>query len=166
MDYRYGGKRKTLALGVYPGISLADARDRRDNAKQKLQNDIDPGEVKRAAKVAKAQAQENSFKAVALEWFEKEKPHWSVSYTDRVERMLNKELFPYIGNRETGSITAPELLACLRRIESRGVPTLVIWGLKIPFIWGLSKALTVFINKPILTPTHELLTVNCIKPKL
>ena len=94
MDYRYGGKRKTLALGVYPDISLSDARDRRDNAKQQLQNDINPTDVKRAAKLAKTQAQENSFKAVALEWFEKEKPHWSDSHTVRMERMLKKNCSP------------------------------------------------------------------------
>ena len=90
MDYRYGDKRKTLALGVYPDISLSDARDRRDNAKQQLQNDIDPADVKRAAKLAKVQSHENSFKAIALEWFEKEKPHWSSHHIDRVGRMLNK----------------------------------------------------------------------------
>ena len=101
MDYRYGGKRKTLALGVYPDISLSDARDRRDNAKQQLQNDIDPADVKRAAKLAKTQAQENSFKAVALEWFEKEKPHWSDSHTVRMGRMLKKRAVPPY--RQSGS---------------------------------------------------------------
>jgi integrase len=125
MDYRYGDKRKTLALGVYPDISLVDARDRRDKAKQQLQNNIDPIDVKRAAKLAKIQAHENSFKTVALEWFEKEKPHWSDSHTVRMQRMLKKELFPHIGNREVANITAPELLACLRRIEARGVIEIV-----------------------------------------
>lgn len=120
MDYRFGGKRKTLALGVYPNASLADARNKRDDARSQLQNDIDPGEVKRAAKLAKTQTQENSFEAVALEWFEKEKPHWSESHCIRVQAMLNKELIPHIGRRNINKISAPELLACLRRIESRG----------------------------------------------
>ena len=120
MDYRYGGKRKTLALGVYPDISLTDARERRDNAKQQLQNDIDPADVKRAVKLAKTQAQENNFQSVALEWLEKEKPNWVTGHVVRVERLLKKELFPHIGKRDIGKITSPELLACLRRIESRG----------------------------------------------
>lgn len=120
MDYRFGGKRKTLALGVYPETTLADARHQCDEARKLIKNDIDPSDVKRAKKIAKAQSQENSFKALALEWFAKETPHWSTHHIDRVDRMLNKELFPFIANRPIGDITAPDLLACLRRVESRG----------------------------------------------
>jgi integrase len=120
MSYRYGGKQKTLALGVYPDISLAAARKKRNEARQLLENDIDPSDVKRAKKLAKSEAQENSFKALALEWFEKQKPHWSSHHIERVNRMLNKELFPHIGIRPISDIKAPELLACLRRVESRG----------------------------------------------
>ena len=120
LDYRYAGKRKTLALGVYPNVSLAEARNKREDAKKQIANDIDPSNSKRAAKLAKTQTQENSFKAIALEWFEMEKPHWSSHHIDRVDRMLEKELFPHIGQRPVGDITAPELLACLRRVESRG----------------------------------------------
>ncbi|MFT6791901.1 MAG: hypothetical protein ACJA04_001114, partial [Cellvibrionaceae bacterium] len=72
MDYRYGGKRKTLAFGVYPEVSLADARNKRDKARQQIQNELDPMDVKRASKLAKTQSHENSFKALGLEWFEKE----------------------------------------------------------------------------------------------
>jgi integrase len=120
MDYRFGGKRKTLALGVYPETTLADARSQCEEARKLIKNDIDPSDVKRAKKIAKAQSQENSFKALALEWFAKETPHWSTHHINRVDRMLNKELFPFIANRPIGEITAPDLLACLRRVESRG----------------------------------------------
>lgn len=120
MDYRFGGKRKTLALGVYPDVTLADARHQCDDARKLIKNDIDPSDVKRAKKIAKAQSQANSFKALALEWFAKETPHWSTHHIDRVDRMLNKELFPFIANRPVGDITAPDLLVCLRRVESRG----------------------------------------------
>jgi hypothetical protein len=124
MDYRFGGKRKTLALGVYPETTLADARCKCEEARKLIKNDIDPSDVKRAKKIAKAQSQENSFKTLALEWFAKETPHWSTHHIDRVDRMLNKELFPFIANRPIGEITAPDLLACLRRVESRGAAPL------------------------------------------
>lgn len=120
MSYRYGGKQKTLALGVYPEVSLADARHKCNEARKLLQNDIDPSDVKRAKKLAKTEAQENSFQALALEWFEKQKPHWSSHHIERVNRMLHKELFPHIGKRPISDITSPDLLSCLRRVESRG----------------------------------------------
>jgi integrase len=120
LDYRYGGKRKTLAMGVYPDVSLADARTKREKARQQIDNDLDPSDVQRAKKVTKTESQENSFKAVGLEWFAKEKPHWSDSHIKRVNGMLNKELFPFIGDRPLLDITPPDLLACLRRVESRG----------------------------------------------
>ena len=120
-DYRFGGKRKTLAFGVYPEVSLADARARRDDARKQIGNDIDPSEVQRSKKLAKHHSQENSFKALALEWYAQEKPSWSDSHSYRVDRMMHKELFPYIGNRPIDEITSPDLLACLRRVEKRGV---------------------------------------------
>ena len=120
LDYRFVGKRKTLALGVYPEISLADARERRDEAKRLLANDLDPSEVKRVAKIAKSEAQENTFKAIAIEWFEKEKLTWSDSHIERNQRLLTKDLFPSIGNRVAKDLSPPDLLASLRKIESRG----------------------------------------------
>ncbi len=119
-NYRFAGKRKTLALGVFPETSLAEARTKHTEARKQIKNDIDPADVRRALKLSKAHAQGNSFKAIALEWFEKEKPHWSDSHIERVDRMLNKELFPHIGHRVIGDITTPDLLACLRRVEGRG----------------------------------------------
>ena len=120
MNYRYGGKQKTLALGVYPEVTLADARNKRDEARQQLSQDLDPADIKRATKIAKNHAQENSFKAIALEWIAKETAKWSDSYTDKVTRMVTRDLFPQMGNRPIEDITAPDLLACLRKVESRG----------------------------------------------
>ena len=114
-NYRFAGKRKTLALGVFP-----EARTQHAEARKQIKNDIDPSDVRRAAKLSMAQSKENSFKAIALEWFEKEKPRWSASHIERVDRMLTKELFPHIGHRVIGEVTTPDLLACLRRVESRG----------------------------------------------
>lgn len=121
MNYRYGGKQKTLALGVYPDLSLADARTKRDDARGLIANDFDPSDIQRAKKVAKHQSQENSFKAIALEWVAKETSKWSESYTHKITRLLTKDIFPTIGNRPISDISSPDLLACLRKIESRGV---------------------------------------------
>lgn len=81
LDYRFGGKRKTLALGVYPEVSLADARSKREDARTQIGNGIDPSDVQRAKKVTQAQSQENSFKALALEWFAQRQEPWSESHT-------------------------------------------------------------------------------------
>ncbi len=121
MNYRYGGKQKTLALGVYPDISLADARGKRDDARSLIANGLDPSDIQRAKKVAQHQSQENSFKAIALEWIAKETGKWSDSYTHKITRLLTKDIFPAIGSRPISEITPPDLLACLRKIEARGV---------------------------------------------
>lgn len=121
LNYRYGGKQKTLALGVYPETSLAEARTKRDTARQQIQNHIDPSDIKRARKITKNESQNNSFKAIAIEWFTQKREGWSESHCIRVSRILDKEIYPILGNRPISEITAPELLACLRRPESRGV---------------------------------------------
>lgn len=120
MDYRYTDKRKTLALGVYPDVSLAQARDRRDEARRKLANDVDPMAEKKAIKLTRIQNSENSFEAVAREWFSKYSPGWATTHAEKIIRRLERDLFPWLGSRPTGEITAPELLAALRRIEVRG----------------------------------------------
>jgi uncharacterized membrane protein YvlD (DUF360 family) len=118
--YRYAGKEKTLALGVYPDISLADARDKRDEARKALANDIDPGEVKKARKMVLQQEAEDSFMAIATEWYNLRKKDWSKSHRDRVWRALEKDLFPRLGNRPIAQISRKEVLRALRKIESRG----------------------------------------------
>ncbi|MCB1669323.1 MAG: integrase arm-type DNA-binding domain-containing protein [Porticoccaceae bacterium] len=120
LKYRYAGKEKLLAIGVYPDYTLAEARDKREKAKRQLRDGIDPSEVRRANKMAQLEASENSFEAVALEWFNVRMKDKSESHKTRTLRLLKKDLFPYIGRRPVDSITAPELLAVLRKIESRG----------------------------------------------
>ncbi len=120
LKYRFAGKEKVLALGVYPEVRLAEARDRRDQARKTLANGIDPSTVKRLSKQAVTLAHENSFEAVAREWFAKYSPGWAASHGDKIIRRLERDVFPWIGNRPIAEITAPELLAVLRRIETRG----------------------------------------------
>tara|TARA_R110000772_G_scaffold61283_1_gene138136 strand:- start:130029 stop:131078 length:1050 start_codon:yes stop_codon:yes gene_type:complete len=119
-DYRFAGKRKTLALGVYPEVTLKEAREAHYEARRKINQDIDPGEVKKVAKQTLYQAAEDSFEAVGREWFNQVMDDKSESYRVRTRRILEKDLFPYLGNRPIANITAPDLLVVLRRIENRG----------------------------------------------
>ena len=116
-DYRRPeGSRNTLSLGVYPDVSLKQARERRDAARRLLSDGIDPGAKRQAEKIA----QSDSFEAVAREWFAKFSPKWAPSHSSKIITRLEKDIFPWIGLRPIGVIAAPELLKCLRRIESRG----------------------------------------------
>jgi len=118
--YRFGGKEKKLAFGVYPEVSLAEAREKRDKARKMIADNIDPGVVKQASKRATTLATENSFQAVALEWYGKFSTKWVASHGDRTLRRLEKDVFPWIGKRPIAEIKAPELLTVLRRVENRG----------------------------------------------
>ncbi|WP_461521080.1 tyrosine-type recombinase/integrase [Porticoccus sp.] len=120
LKYRFGGKEKVLALGVHPEIGLKEAREKRDEARKLIGNGVDPSDVKRAQKAIQGEAVENSFKAVALEWFTRKMADKSQGHQDRTVRALEKDLFPMIGGHPIGGITPPQLLAALRRIESRG----------------------------------------------
>lgn len=120
LKYRCGGKEKRLALGVYPETTLKEARDKRDEARKLLTQGVDPGEQRKAMKAAAADSAANSFEVVAREWFAKHAPTWAENHGDRVIRRLERDIFPWIGSRPVGEIKAPELLAVLRRIESRG----------------------------------------------
>ena len=118
--YRFAGKEKVLALGVFPDVSLKDARIARQEARHSLDKGVDPGAVRKVEKLTRYLAAAESFEAVAREWFEKEKAGWSDSHAERTKRLLEKDLYPYIGPQPIKNITAPEVLAVLRRIESRG----------------------------------------------
>jgi integrase len=119
-DYRYAGKRKTLALGVYPEVSLKEAREKHQEARSKIRQGIDPGEVRKVEKLTRHLAAAESFEAVGREWFNRNLSEKSKSYRERTGRILEKDLYPYLGNRPIASITPQELLATLRRIEGRG----------------------------------------------
>lgn len=120
LDYRFAGKRKTLALGVYPETSLRSARDKRDDARAQLAEGIDPGEQKQADKLARMTAGDGSFEVVAREWFGKFSHAWTPHHAKKTLRFLERDAFPIIGRKPMVEITAPQLLAMLRRIESRG----------------------------------------------
>lgn len=120
LDYRFDGKRKTLSMGVYPGVGLKDARERRDAARKLLAQGVDPGENRKAVKATKAERANNSFEVVAREWFNKNRHTWTPSHADKILARLTNDVFPWLGNRPVADISAPEVLEVLRRIEKRG----------------------------------------------
>jgi integrase len=120
LKYRFGGIEKLLALGVYPDITLADARQRRDDARRLLANNVDPGEVKQQSKRALKESVANSFEAIAREWFAKHKHTWAPSHAEKILYRLEKDIFPWMGSRPIADIKPPELLSVIRRTESRG----------------------------------------------
>ncbi|MDA1305363.1 MAG: integrase arm-type DNA-binding domain-containing protein, partial [Nitrospirae bacterium] len=120
LKYRYDRDEKSLSLGVYPDVSLKDARERRDEARKLLANEIDPGENRKATKASKVERAANSFEVVAREWFAKHSPNWAESHASRIIRRLERDMFPWIGGKPIADITAPQLLEASRRIEQRG----------------------------------------------
>ncbi|CAM3277046.1 integrase [Xenorhabdus nematophila ATCC 19061] len=121
LKYRIAGKEKLLALGVYPDISLAEARTKRNEARRTLSDGNDPIEEKKAEKAAKAFAVSNSFESIAIEWHEHKRPNWSKGYAEDILEYLKKDIFPYIGKRAVTEIKPAEMLAVLRKMEQRGV---------------------------------------------
>lgn len=120
LKYRYAGKEKRLALGVFPRVTLKEARNARDDARKMLDNKSDPGQARKAEKVARSELNADSFEGIAREWHGKFSPGWAPSHASKLLRRLETDVFPWLGNRPIRQITAPELLAVVRRIEGRG----------------------------------------------
>ena len=118
--YRFAGREKRISMGIYPEVSLKLARRRRDEARKLLARDIDPSAYRKAQKQSQRQWARNSFEAVASEWLAKHSPNWSTGWVRRLEHELGREVFPYIGASPVAGITAPDLLAVVRRVEARG----------------------------------------------
>lgn len=120
LKYRFLGKEKLLALGVYPETSLADAREKRIAARKALADGNDPGEAKKEVKRQLLINAENSFESVGREWLEARQNTWTPRYAEYMLNRLEIDLFPKLGNRPIKDISAPELLSVVRIIEARG----------------------------------------------
>ncbi|MCW9016242.1 MAG: integrase arm-type DNA-binding domain-containing protein, partial [Kangiellaceae bacterium] len=120
-DYRFAGKRKTLAIGVYPEISLKEARSVRRESRELIRQDIDPGLQKQLKKRQVIKETENSFELVAREWQKIHLNGKSNSHVTRSSALINNDLIPELGRRPINQIEAPELLYVLRKIERRSV---------------------------------------------
>ena len=120
LKYRYAGKEKLLSLGAFPTISLKDARALKDNAKKQLANDIDPGVLKQELKQTKLAEVKNNFETVTREWIYKNRNKWSSSNTIHVKSRFERDVYPQIGKLGIATVTAPQLLRVIQRIEKRG----------------------------------------------
>lgn len=107
LRYRFDGKAKMLSLGVYPDVSLKDARERCDAARKLLADDIDPGLNRKATLAAKAERGANSFEVVAREWFATFKPQWTDGHSEKIIARLERDIFPWVGGCPIADLKAP-----------------------------------------------------------
>lgn len=118
--YRKDGKEGRMALGSYPDVGPKQARAARDVAKAQKSEGVDPVQARKLEKLKNTRSTGDTFKAVALEWYGKQAPQWSASHAERTLRQLERDLFPWIGERPIAEIHAMELLAALHKVEERG----------------------------------------------
>ena len=145
LKFRFGGKEKVLALGVYPDVRLPDARKRRAEAKASLAEDRDPGFERKSEKLVAAFRAGNTFEGVAREWWETKSDGWSVSHAQATLHRLEKELFSALGGRPVSEIEAAELLNVIRAVEARGAlelasKTLIVAGQVFRYAIATSRA--------------------------
>jgi len=118
--YRISGKPKLISFGCYPDISLAEARQCRQEARNKVANGIDPSDLRKEVKAAKV-SNELTFEVVAREWFSKNEPVWSASHIRTVKSRLERDVFPEIGKKPIAEISRGEVIALLDKVQARGV---------------------------------------------
>lgn len=118
--YRFAGKPKIISLGVYPTITLADARSRRDDARKMVAEGKNPSEVRKEQKIALQIESESAFEKIATEWHQMKSAKWSKGYASDIMEAFQNDIFPYVGTRPVGEIKPLELLNVLRKIEKRG----------------------------------------------
>ena len=120
LKYRFGGKEKRYSLGVYPEVTLATARKKRDEAREKLAAGIDPGEAKKAEKRASLLAAAHSFEVVARGWMDERKTTVEPAQHAKTLARMENDVFPWLGKRPIAEIDAPEILVVLKRVDGRG----------------------------------------------
>ena len=122
LKYRFDGKEKLLALGIYPDVGLKEARKRREEAREQIAKGIDPGAVKKAVKEAVRAEAHNGYEVIAREWHAKFSEVWTDSTRIKVLTRQANHIFPRIGGKAINQVTAPELLAVLRHVEANISP--------------------------------------------
>lgn len=118
--YRFNDKEKRISLGVFSDVSLATAREKRDEARKLIANGIDPSEHRKAMKNVELERSANSFEVVVREWFLKHSSNWVKSHAEKIIQRFERDIFPWIGATPISEVTPPTLLSVIRRIEDRG----------------------------------------------
>lgn len=121
LKYRFGGKEKRLSLGIYPEVSLRDARAKRNELRRQLAEGSDPSVVRRVAQAEAIVRSENTFEVVARRWYAMKLPGWAPVHAERVLSRLERDVFPMVGTLPVDEITPRLLLLAIRKIEARGV---------------------------------------------
>jgi integrase len=120
LDYRYGGRRKTMALGAFPERSLVEARQARDEAKRALKGGTDPSAEQSNRRRVVTREDHRSFRAVAARWFAARRPGWAPAYATRIWSRIEHDILPVLGDRYVGEVEPGDVLTALRRVEERG----------------------------------------------
>lgn len=120
LKYRYGGKEKLLAFGVYPGVSLKAARDQASEARKVLSDGGDPGELRRAEKAKTVHESINTLEAVSRDWMKHQAARWDVETAGRIRASLEADIFKPLGARPLASIKPGEIMEAVKKIETRG----------------------------------------------
>lgn len=121
MKYRFEGKEKLISFGGYPDVPLIRAREKRDEARRLLADGIDPSAHRKAHKGMRAEMASNTFEVIAREWYSKQLPVWAPAQAVKVGRIMEKNIYPWLGSRPITEIKPPELLTVIRRMEDRRV---------------------------------------------
>ena len=119
-SYRFASKQKTLALGVYPEVSLREARESHVDAKAQLRAGVDPSLAKKQSREQECIDQSSVFRVLAREWWENQRGTWTEDHAARVKRRLVADVFPHLGDRPITEISPPDIIGVIRRIEERG----------------------------------------------
>ena len=120
LKYRIAGKEKLFALGVYPEVSLKEAREKRDEARKLIKQAIDPCAQRHAAKAALKEKNENTFEHVSLEWFAVHGKKLAPSYSKKIKSLLEREVFPVFGGKAIVDVEHADLLKAARHVEATG----------------------------------------------
>ena len=120
LKYRFGGKEKRLAFGVYPGVTLKDARELTSKARKVLQGGGDPGELRKAEKTKAVHESVNTLEAVARDWLKHQAARWDTDTAGRIRASLENDIFKPLGARPLASIKPGEIMAAVKKIEARG----------------------------------------------
>ena len=124
LKYRFQGKQKTLAIGVYPEVSLKDAREAVSEARRQLRDDIDPSAIKQEKKHLSSVSEIELFNTQARLWWNKQKGQWSEGHAARIWTRLNDNALKTLGKRPIGEITPQDIIRTVQKIETRGATSL------------------------------------------
>lgn len=162
LKYRNGKKEKRLSLGVYPSVSLKEAREQADAARQSIRQGIDPGELRRAIKEKAAFEAANTLEAVAREWMKHQAGRWEASTAERIRISLESNVFKFLGERHISNIRPREVMATVQKMEARGVgeqATRVLQRVKAIYRWAVVH------GRIEANPMLDLLPSEILKPR-